>query len=211
MTNATCRGMGPSETIKMSSEVSHANTRWTTTDTRPEDGAGCLRVFMLRCRLCIVPVDYVCCMSSRCMDSATRGVEPRAAVLPSSPDISDKVTGRRSPTDGVSNMTSKHHSALFLHSTLVIPSHHTINITMIRRKVSNGLLRAATQVQSASGSAASTGASVAHAVHASPMQQQTANLASSVLLSSQRNWKGETVNTLKSELKKRGLSQSGNK
>jgi hypothetical protein len=43
------------------------------------------------------------------------------------------------------------------------------------------------------------------------MQQQTANLASSVLLSSQRNWKGETVVTLKNELKKRGLSQTGNK
>lgn len=80
---------------------------------------------------------------------------------------------------------------------------------MIRRKVSNGLLRAATQVQSASGVSASS--SAAHAVNSSPMQQQTANLASAVLLSSQRNWKGETVVTLKNELKKRGLSQSGNK
>jgi hypothetical protein len=43
------------------------------------------------------------------------------------------------------------------------------------------------------------------------MQQQSANLASAVLLNSQRNWKGETVVALKGELKKRGLSQTGNK
>lgn len=77
---------------------------------------------------------------------------------------------------------------------------------MIRRKVSNGLLRAATQAQPHAQVAAPASISAAHA-----SQHQTANLASSVLLSSQRNWKGETVNTLKSELKKRGLSQTGNK
>jgi len=74
---------------------------------------------------------------------------------------------------------------------------------MIRRKVSTGLLRAT--------KAAPTTANAAQAVNASPMQQQSANLASAVLLNSQRNWKGETVVVLKGELKKRGLSQTGNK
>jgi len=73
---------------------------------------------------------------------------------------------------------------------------------MIRRKVSTGLLRAAK---------ATPTANTAQAVSGSPMQQQSANLASAVLLNSQRNWKGETVVVLKGELKKRGLSQTGNK
>ncbi|WVO12628.1 hypothetical protein L204_100233 [Cryptococcus depauperatus] len=42
-------------------------------------------------------------------------------------------------------------------------------------------------------------------------RQQKRTLASAVLLSSKRNWKAETVATLKNELKKRGLSQRGNK
>jgi len=73
---------------------------------------------------------------------------------------------------------------------------------MIRRKVSTGLLRAAKSVPASN---------VAQAVSGSPMQQQSASLASAVLLNSQRNWKGETVVVLKGELKKRGLSQTGNK
>jgi hypothetical protein len=76
---------------------------------------------------------------------------------------------------------------------------------MIRRKVSTGLLRSAQSASKTSATSSST------AVAASPMQQQSASLASAVLLNSQRNWKGETVATLKGELKKRGLSQTGNK
>jgi hypothetical protein len=73
---------------------------------------------------------------------------------------------------------------------------------MIRRKVSTGILRA---------TKAAPTSNAAQAVSGSPMQQQSANLASAVLLNSQRNWKGETVVALKGELKKRGLSQTGNK
>jgi hypothetical protein len=40
---------------------------------------------------------------------------------------------------------------------------------------------------------------------------QSASLASAVLLNTHRNWRNETVVTLKSELKRRGLSQKGNK
>jgi len=80
--------------------------------------------------------------------------------------------------------------------------HHS---TMIRRKLSSGVLRAS----KSSGSLRST--AIAHA-HAAPVAHtQTAGLASATLLSSQRNWGKETVVTLKSELKKRGLSQAGTK
>ena len=79
---------------------------------------------------------------------------------------------------------------------------HTHTRTMIRRKVSTGLLRAAKSAPASN---------AAQAVSGSPMQQQSASLASAVLLNSQRNWKGETVVVLKGELKKRGLSQTGNK
>jgi hypothetical protein len=76
---------------------------------------------------------------------------------------------------------------------------------MIRRKLSSGVLRAS----KSSGSLRST--AIAHA-HAAPVAHtQTAGLASATLLSSQRNWGKETVVTLKSELKKRGLSQAGTK
>jgi hypothetical protein len=81
---------------------------------------------------------------------------------------------------------------------------------MIRRKVSSGLLRASKST-SAGSTASNAVSATSAAVGASPMQQQSANLASAVLLSSQRSWKGETVATLKGELKKRGLSQTGNK
>ncbi|EIW73533.1 hypothetical protein TREMEDRAFT_42405 [Tremella mesenterica DSM 1558] len=64
---------------------------------------------------------------------------------------------------------------------------------MIRRKVSAGLLRAVSTPTS------------------TPKAGQQASLASAVLLNSQRNWKGETVTALKAELKRRGLSQVGNK
>ncbi|WVQ96450.1 hypothetical protein IAU59_003555 [Kwoniella sp. CBS 9459] len=73
---------------------------------------------------------------------------------------------------------------------------------MIRRKLSTGLLRAVTP------SATPVCPSVSAAVAGRPRSR---SLASAVLLSSQRNWKGETVVTLKTELKKRGLSQQGNK
>ncbi|OCF37224.1 hypothetical protein I316_01131 [Kwoniella heveanensis BCC8398] len=74
---------------------------------------------------------------------------------------------------------------------------------MIRRKLSTGLLRAATP------SSSTVCPSVAGA--APGVRPRSRSLASAVLLSSQRNWKGETVVTLKTELKKRGLSQQGNK
>jgi len=72
---------------------------------------------------------------------------------------------------------------------------------MLRRKISAGLLRTST----------STSSLKAVALPASPIQQQNAGLASAVLLNSQQNWGRETVVTLKAELKKRGLSQNGNK
>lgn len=79
--------------------------------------------------------------------------------------------------------------------------------TMLRRKLSAGLLRASKTNAVAAGSSSASAAAAA-----SPMQQQqSAGLVSAVLLNSQRNWKGETVVTLKSELKRRGLSQTGNK
>ena len=72
---------------------------------------------------------------------------------------------------------------------------------MLRRKLSAGLLRAG-------GSSTSTAAT---GLPASPIQQQVAGLASAVLLNTQHNWGRETVVTLKQELRKRGLSQNGNK
>jgi hypothetical protein len=109
------------------------------------------------------------------------------------PDVSDSSLPARSvtiPTD----RPSKHHFTLLY---LQLHTH-----TMIRRKVSTGILRA---------TKAAPTSNAAQAVSGSPMQQQSANLASAVLLNSQRNWKGETVVALKGELKKRGLSQTGNK
>ncbi|OWZ47132.1 hypothetical protein C356_02800 [Cryptococcus neoformans c45] len=64
---------------------------------------------------------------------------------------------------------------------------------MIRRRLSSGLLRAAAPSRP------------------SPAAPPARTLASAVLLTSQTNWKTETVVTLKAELKKRGLSQQGNK
>jgi len=79
---------------------------------------------------------------------------------------------------------------------------------MIRRKLSSGVLRAT----KSSSSLRSTALAQAHASASVPAaQMQTAGLASATLLNSQRNWSKETVVTLKSELKKRGLSQTGNK
>ncbi|KAK4684237.1 hypothetical protein P7C73_g5956, partial [Tremellales sp. Uapishka_1] len=71
---------------------------------------------------------------------------------------------------------------------------------MLRRKLSAGVLNATRSAQ-ATGTAAQI---------VKPQSQQAA-LASAVLLSSSRNWKNETVPTLKNELKRRGLSQTGNK
>ncbi|WVW84610.1 hypothetical protein I302_106644 [Kwoniella bestiolae CBS 10118] len=68
---------------------------------------------------------------------------------------------------------------------------------MLRRKLSAGLLRPTSVLPP-------TPAQVV-------TRPRSRSLASAVLLSSQRNWKTETVVTLKSELKKRGLSQQGNK
>lgn len=64
---------------------------------------------------------------------------------------------------------------------------------MIRRRLSSGLLRATAPSRP------------------SPAAPPARTLASAVLLTSQTNWKTETVVTLKAELKKRGLSQQGNK
>lgn len=75
-------------------------------------------------------------------------------------------------------------------------THHS----MLRRKLSAGLLRAS----------ASSTSLAATTLPASPIQQQASGLASAVLLNSQ-NWGKETVVNLKFELKKRGLSQVGNK
>ncbi|ORY28475.1 hypothetical protein BCR39DRAFT_534834 [Naematelia encephala] len=75
---------------------------------------------------------------------------------------------------------------------------------MIRRKLSNGLLRTAAQAQHSAISPAKVSSSV-------PLTGQSANLASAVMLSTTRNWKVETTTTLKAELKRRGLSQVGNK
>ncbi|WWC96046.1 hypothetical protein V866_002913 [Kwoniella sp. B9012] len=69
---------------------------------------------------------------------------------------------------------------------------------MLRRKLSAGLLRPTTSSVLAPSPAPIT-------------RPRSRSLASAVLLSSQRNWKNETVVTLKTELKKRGLSQQGNK
>jgi len=72
---------------------------------------------------------------------------------------------------------------------------------MLRRKISAGLLRA---------SASSTSTAVP-TLPASPIQLQASGLASAVLLDTQQNWGKETVASLKNELKKRGLSQTGKK
>ncbi|WWC88723.1 uncharacterized protein L201_003636 [Kwoniella dendrophila CBS 6074] len=72
---------------------------------------------------------------------------------------------------------------------------------MLRRKISTGLLR----------SSVPTPQVASPICPVSPSKQRSRSLASAVLLSSQRNWKNETVITLKTELKKRGLSQQGNK
>ncbi|WWC70701.1 uncharacterized protein I206_104652 [Kwoniella pini CBS 10737] len=71
---------------------------------------------------------------------------------------------------------------------------------MLRRKLSAGLLRPTLPSPQAT-----------PICPPSPVRPRSRSLASAVLLSSQRNWKSETVVTLKSELKKRGLSQQGNK
>jgi hypothetical protein len=90
-------------------------------------------------------------------------------------------------------------------TTLSIPFRTSLSYStsaaMLRRKLSAGLLRAAANAQQTAPTA----------LPASPIHQQTKNLASAVLLSSARNWREETVTTLKSELKRRGLSQQGNK
>ncbi|WVQ83108.1 hypothetical protein IAT38_005246 [Cryptococcus sp. DSM 104549] len=72
---------------------------------------------------------------------------------------------------------------------------------MLRRRLSTGLLRAASP----------SPVTTAPVCPLSPSRQRSRGLASAVLLNSQRNWKGETVAALKQELKKRGLSQQGNK
>ena len=86
-------------------------------------------------------------------------------------------------------------------SVLANPYRSLSSTVMLRRKLSAGLLRAATATPTAA-SALPTAASGAG---------QSANLASVVLLSSGRSWKNETVTTIKSELKRRGLSQTGTK
>jgi len=73
---------------------------------------------------------------------------------------------------------------------------------MIRRKLSTGILRATKSTGNLRATA--SGAPIAPA-------QQNASLASATLLGSQRHWQKETVVSLKSELKARGLSQAGTK
>ncbi|WOO77437.1 uncharacterized protein LOC62_01G001015 [Vanrija pseudolonga] len=103
---------------------------------------------------------------------------------------------------------------------------------MLRRRLSAGALRARAQAQAQQqqpllSHAIHTGpksapatpqrlttptASAAKAtISAHPAQQQSASLASAVLLGTQRSWKNETVVTLRAELKRRGLSQQGKK
>ena len=96
-----------------------------------------------------------------------------------------------------------HNSLAIRHNTHLIHR----SPTMIRRKVSTGLLRAS----KSSGSLRSTALAQAAGGPTAASQQQTAGLASATLLNSQRNWGKETVVTLKTELKKRGLSQVGTK
>ena len=80
---------------------------------------------------------------------------------------------------------------------------------MLRRKLSSGLLRASAASHATINT--SLGASLAHGAHRAAAPNQSANLVSAVLLTSQKNWREETVASLKAELKKRGLSQTGNK
>lgn len=97
---------------------------------------------------------------------------------------------------------------------------------MLRRRLSAGALRAAAQAQqptatqqtaalhsAASGALRSGSVTPASAAAKATIStpQQSKSLASAVLLGTQRTWKTETVATLKAELKRRGLSQSGNK
>lgn len=80
---------------------------------------------------------------------------------------------------------------------------------MLRRKLSSGLLRAANTAAAGSpaGSAPLGGAlALSHA-----QQTQSAGLVSAVLIPSKKNWREQTVVELKGELKRRGLSQTGNK
>lgn len=92
---------------------------------------------------------------------------------------------------------------------------------MLRRRLSAGALRAtaqAAQLHTAAPVAAApkrnqnsvTPAAAAARANIQPATQSK-SLASAVLLNTQRNWKTEKVVTLKAELKRRNLSQQGNK
>ncbi|CAK9780821.1 hypothetical protein CC85DRAFT_285957 [Cutaneotrichosporon oleaginosum] len=88
--------------------------------------------------------------------------------------------------------------------------------TMLRRRLSAGALRAQAQLHTqtpppAPRNTAGVTASAAAAKATISPREQSKSLGSVVLLNTQRHWKGETVVTLKAELKKRGLSQTGNK
>lgn len=96
---------------------------------------------------------------------------------------------------------------------------------MLRRRLSAGALRATAQLQQAQQAQLHTAAvvaapkrnqkSVTPAAAAARANIQPAahskSLASAVLLNTQRSWKNEKVVTLKAELKRRNLSQQGNK
>lgn len=103
---------------------------------------------------------------------------------------------------------------------------------MLRRRLSAGALRARAQAQAQQQPLAHvhaihtgpksapatpqrlttpTAAAAKATINAHPAQQQSASLASAVLLGTQRSWKNETVVTLRAELKRRGLSQQGKK
>lgn len=87
--------------------------------------------------------------------------------------------------------------------------------TMLRRRLSAGALRQLhSQANAARSGPAVTPASKQARATITPGQStttQSKSLASGVLLGTQRNWKGENVATLKAELKRRNLSQQGNK
>ncbi|BEI83054.1 hypothetical protein CcaverHIS002_0309220 [Cutaneotrichosporon cavernicola] len=87
---------------------------------------------------------------------------------------------------------------------------------MLRRRLSAGALRAQAQLHtqtppSTPRKAANVTRSAAAAKATISPNAQSKSLGSVVLLNTQRSWKGETVVTLKAELKKRGLTQTGNK
>lgn len=82
---------------------------------------------------------------------------------------------------------------------------------MLRTRLQPTLSRRALHVSAPASAGPRVPAGAAKAKATIQPTTQSASLASGVLLGTQRNWKSETVVTLKAELKRRGLSQQGNK